>query len=187
MTVRFFGGWNFSPEDALSRQPAEAGYAKGVPMGADLPPAAKGAKAPTFLVGALKDPLSGNLDRIQIIKGWLDDDGTTHEKIYDVVWGDADRRKIDNKGKLTPVGDTVNVPEATWTDTIGDPNLQGVWTDPDFDPVQSAFYYVRVIEIPTPRWTAYDQKRFGIKMSDDVPMKHQERAWTSPIWYTPKS
>jgi len=187
MTVRFFGGWDFSPEDALSRQPAEAGYAKGVPMGADLPPAAKGAKAPTFLVGALKDPLSGNLDRIQIIKGWLDADGATHEKIYDVAWGDADRRQPGADGKLPPVGDTVNVPEATWTNTIGDPDLQGVWTDPDFDPAQPAFYYVRVIEIPTPRWTAYDQKRFGIKMSDDVPMKHQERAWTSPIWYTPKS
>ncbi|MBW2328278.1 MAG: DUF3604 domain-containing protein [Deltaproteobacteria bacterium] len=187
MTVRFFGGWDFSPEDALSRQPAEIGYAKGVPMGGDLPPATEGAKAPTFLVGALKDPLSGNLDRIQIIKGWIDGDGASHEKIYDVVWGDADRRQPGADGKLPPVGDTVNVPEATWTDTIGDSNLRGVWTDPDFDPVQSAFYYVRVIEIPTPRWTAYDQKRFGIKMSDDVPMKHQERAWTSPIWYTPKS
>ena len=187
MTVRFFGGWNFTPEDALSRQPAEAGYAKGVPMGGDLPVVTEGAKAPSFLVGALKDPLSGNLDRIQIIKGWIDADGKSYEKIYDVAWGDADRRKLDNKGKLTPVGDTVNVPEATWTDTIGDPNLQTVWTDPDFDPAQASFYYVRVIEIPTPRWTAYDQKRFGIKMSAEVPMKHQERAWTSPIWYTPKS
>jgi hypothetical protein len=186
MTVRFFGGWDFKPEDALSRQPAEVGYAKGVPMGGDLPPTTEGAKAPTFLVGALKDSLSGNLDRIQIIKGWIDADGATHEKIYDVAWGDAERRKPDANGKLTPVGDTVNVAEASWTNTIGDPDLQGVWKDPDFNPAEPAFYYVRVIEIPTPSWTAYDQKRFGIKMSDDVPMKHQERAWTSPIWYTPK-
>jgi len=187
LTVRFFGGWDFTPEDALSRQLAEAGYAKGVPMGGDLPVVTEGPQAPSFLVGALKDPLSGNLDRIQIIKGWIDADGKSYEKIYDVVWGDADQRKLDNNGKLTPVGDTVNIPEATWTDTIGDPNLQGVWTDPDFDPAQASFYYVRVIEIPTPRWTAYDQKRFGIKMSVEVPMKHQERAWTSPIWYTPKN
>lgn len=107
--------------------------------------------------------------------------------VYDVAWGDAERRKFDANGKLTPVGDTVNVAEATWTNTIGDPDLQGMWKDPDFNPAGPAFYYVRVIEIPTPRWTAYDQKHFGIKMSDDAPMKHQERAWTSPIWYTPKS
>jgi hypothetical protein len=102
-----------------------------------------------------------------------------------VAWGDVDRRQPGADGKLPPVGDTVDVAEATWTDTIGDPDLAAVWTDPDFDPSQRAFYYARVIEIPTPRWTAYDQKRFGIKMSDDVPMEHQERAWTSPIWYTP--
>jgi len=183
--VRFFGGWDYQSEDARTRYIADVGYAKGVPMGSDLPSASNSAKAPTFLVAALKDPLSGNLDRIQIIKGWLDGDGKNHEKIYNVAWGDADKRKAGPDGKLPPVGDTVDVAEATWTNTIGDPELIGVWADPDFDPGQRAFYYARVIEIPTPRWTAYDQKRFGITMSPDVPMKHQERAWTSPIWYTP--
>ncbi len=185
MTVRLFGGWDFRPEDARTRYIVDVGYARGVPMGADLPAAPAGARAPSFLVAALKDPLSGNLDRIQIIKGWLDADGMGQEQVYDVVWGDAETRKPGADGRLPPVGDTVDIADATWTDTIGDPELAGVWTDPDFDPAQGAFYYMRVIEIPTPRWTAYDQKRFGIKMSDDVPMKQQERAWTSPIWYTP--
>ena len=185
MTVRFFGGWSYLASDARTRQPAEAGYAKGVPMGSDLPKVPAGAKSPTFLVAAMKDPLSGNLDRIQIVKGWLDKNGKGMEKVYDVVWGDADRRKIGQDGKLAPVGDTVDVATATWTDTIGDPGLSTVWTDPDFDPSVRAFYYARVIEIPTPRWTCYDAVRFGIKMSPEVPMKHQERAWTSPIWYTP--
>ena len=185
MTVRFFGGWNFTSDDAIGRDIAGAGYAKGVPMGGDLPPQLDRSASPTFLVAAMKDPMSGNLDRVQIIKGWLDDEGEAHEQIYDVAWGNADRRKQNRKGKLSPVGNTVNVANASWTDTIGDPMLQSVWTDPDFDPTQSAFYYARVIEIPTPRWTAYDQKHFGIKMSDDVPMIHQERAWTSPIWYSP--
>lgn len=186
MTVRFFGGWEFNSKDALSRFPAEAGYKKGVPMGGDLPRNVKSIKAPSFLVSALKDPLGGNLDRIQIVKGWLDDEGKTHEKIFDVVWGDADKRIQDSEGKLTPVGDTVNVAEATWINSIGDSDLTATWIDPEFDSSLPAFYYTRVIEIPTPRWTAYDQKRFGIKMTDDVPMKHQERGWTSPIWYTPK-
>jgi hypothetical protein len=135
----------------------------------------------------MKDPLSGNLDRIQIIKIWLSENGETHEKIYNIAWGDADRRQPDANGRIPQVGDTVDVAEASWTNTIGDPDLAAVWTDPDFDPSLKASYYARVLEIPTPRWTAYDQKRFGIKMSDDVPMKHQERAWTSPIWYTPSS
>ena len=185
MIVRFFGGWSFDKADARSRFPAEAGYAKGVPMGSDLPKAPAGAKAPTFLVAAMKDPLSGNLDRIQIVKGWLDKAGKGHEKVYDVAWGDAERRKLGPDGKLTPVGDTVDVTSATWTDTIGDPELSAAWTDPDFDPTVRAFYYARVIEIPTPRWTAYDAARFGITMSAEVPMKQQERAWASPIWYTP--
>ena len=185
-TVRFFGGWDFTADDANTRNIADAGYARGVPMGADLPAMTKGASAPGFLVAAMKDPDSGNLDRIQIIKGWLDADGETHEKIYDVVWGDAATRKPGKDGKLPPVGDTVDVANATWTNSIGDSDLATVWTDPDFNASQPAFYYARVIDIPTPRWTAYDQKRFGIKMSVDVPMKHQERAWTSPIWYTPK-
>jgi hypothetical protein len=185
MTVRLFGGWSFDEMDAKSRYIAKPGYAKGVPMGADLPPAKPESGSPSFLVAAMMDPESGNLDRIQMIKGWLDSNGDTYEKVYDVVWGDADRRQPDSNGKLTLVGDTVDVADASWTNSIGDPDLRTVWTDPDFDAAHSAFYYARVLEIPTPRWTAYDQKRFGIKMSDGVPMKHQERAWTSPIWYSP--
>ena len=168
MIVRFFGGWDFAAADAQSRMPAETGYAKGVPMGGDLRDAPAG-KAPTFLVAALKDPLSGNLDRIQIVKGWLDAKGERKEKVYDVAWGDADKRKIDPKGKLPPVGNTVDVPNATWTNTIGDPELIAVWKDPEFDPAQRAVYYARVLEIPTPRWTAYDAKRFGVKMAPEVP------------------
>jgi len=182
--VRLFGGWEFKPDDAKNRLPAEIGYTKGVPMGGDLKKAPKG-KAPTFLVGALKDPYSGNLDRIQIVKGWLDKKGKTHEKVYDVVWGDAEKRKPGADGKLSAVGNTVDVANATWTNTIGDPELITIWKDPDFDPKQKAFYYARVIEIPTPRWTAYDAKRYGVKMDPKVPMITQERAYTSPIWYTP--
>lgn len=185
MTLRFFGGWNYNANDAKTRDLAEAGYSKGVPMGADLPKASGKVKAPTFLVAAMKDAQSGNLDRIQIIKGWLDKSGIAQEKIYDVAWSDADRRKLDRKGKLTPVGDTVDIATATWTNSIGAPELAAAWTDPEFDPAQRAFYYARAIEIPTPRWTAYDAVRFHIKMSPDVPMEHQERAWSSPIWYTP--
>ncbi|GMR05659.1 MAG: DUF3604 domain-containing protein [Gammaproteobacteria bacterium] len=184
MTVRFFGGWDFSKADAQHRAPALIGYSKGVPMGGDLKMGAKG-KSPTFLVAALKDLYSGNLDRIQIIKGWLDKDGKTHEKVYDVTWsGD---RKPDAKGKLPPVGNTVDVKNASWTNTIGAAELITVWKDPDFNPQQRAFYYVRVIEIPTPRWTAYDAKRFNVKMDKNVPMMTTERAYTSPIWYTPSS
>jgi hypothetical protein len=184
MTVRFFGGWNFTAADTETRLPAGVGYAKGVPMGGDLTNAPKG-KAPSFLVAAAKDPYSGNLDRIQIIKGWLNKDGKTDEKVYDIVWsGD---RKPDSNGKIPPVGNTVNVKKATWKNSIGSPELISVWTDPDFDPSQSAFYYARVIEIPTPRWTAYEALRFGIKMTPNVPMITQERAYTSPIWYSPKS
>ncbi|TNF73326.1 MAG: DUF3604 domain-containing protein [Acidobacteria bacterium] len=185
LTVRFFGGWDFETEDAATRYVADIGYEKGVPMGADLPVVPDGSKAPSFLVAAMKDPLSGNLDRIQIVKGWLDAQGNTHEQVYDVAWGDADRRRPGADGKLPPVGDTVDVARATWTDTIGDPDLATVWQDPNFDPTEPAFYYVRVIEIPTPRWTAYDALRFGIEMALEVPMKHQEQAWTSPIWYNP--
>jgi hypothetical protein len=182
MTVRFFGGFDFTAEDAASRMPAAAGYEKGVPMGGDLSKAPEG-KAPTFLVAAMKDPYSGNLDRIQIVKGWLGADGATQEKVYDVVWSDDRARGAD--GKLPPVGNTVNVEKATWTNTIGDPELITVWTDPEFDLAQTAFYYARVIEIPTPRWTAYEALRFNVKMPEDVPMTTQERAYTSPIWYTP--
>jgi hypothetical protein len=184
MIVRLFGGWDFAPEDAQSRLPADIGYTKGVPMGGDLSDAPEG-KAPTFLVAALKDPIGANLDRIQIIKGWVAEDGTQHERVHDVVWGDADKRQPGADGKLPTVGNTVNVAEALWTNTIGDPELITVWQDPEFDPRQRAFYYARVIEIPTPRWTAYDAKRFGLTLPPEVPMVTQERAYTSPIWYTP--
>ena len=182
MTVRFFGGWDFQAADANTRMPAEVGYKKGVPMGGDLTAAPTG-KAPSFLVAALKDSYSGNLDRIQIVKGWLDKKGKTHEKVYDVAWsGD---RKPDAKGKLPAVGNTVDIANATWMNTIGSPELITVWTDPDFDPKERAVYYARVIEIPTPSWIAYDAKRFGVKAPKEAPMTTQERAYTSPIWYTP--
>ena len=184
MFVRFFGGWDFEPNDAHNRLPAAIGYSKGVPMGGDLSAAPAG-KVPTFLVAALKDPIGANLDRIQIIKGWLDARGDVQEKIYDVVWGDADNRKFGSDGKLPSVGSTVDAENATWTNTIGNPELITVWKDPDFDAKQRAFYYARVLEIPTPRWTAYDAKRFGFKPLPGTTMTLQERAYTSPIWYTP--
>ena len=182
--VRFFGGWDFVAEDALGRNPGALGYGKGVPMGGDLPPAPEGAEAPRFLVAALKDPLSGNLDRIQIVKGWVDADGELQEKIHDVVWsGD---REPGADGKVPPVGSTVDVENATWTNTIGAPELITVWRDPDFDPALRAFYYARVLEIPTPRWTAYDAAYFEeADFAPEVPMLLQERAYTSPVWYAP--
>jgi Protein of unknown function (DUF3604) len=183
MLVRLFGGWDFVEADANTRSPAIIGYTKGVPMGGELSAAPAG-KAPTFLVGALKDPIGANLDRYQIVKGWLDAEGNVHEQVYEVAWS-GDRRP-DADGKVPPVGSTVDVANATWTNTIGAPELIAVWTDPDFDPAQRAFYYGRVLEIPTPRWTAYDSKYFGIKMAPEVPMEMQERAYTSPIWYTPE-
>ena len=184
MIVRFFGGWDFGAKDAANRLPAAVGYGKGVPMGGDLSNAPAG-KSPTFLVAALKDPIGANLDRIQVIKGWLDAKGQVQERIYDVAWGDAGKRKPGANGKLPPVGNTVDVANATWTNTIGDPELITVWKDPAFDPNQRAFYYARVLEIPTPRWTAYDAKRFGVQPLPGTPMVLQERAYTSPIWYTP--
>ena len=182
--LRFFGGYDFKPSDLDARAPAIPGYAKGVPMGGDLPKAPAG-KAPTFMVAALKDPYGGNLDRVQVIKGWVDKSGETHEKIFDVAWSSPDKRRRDASGKIPAVGSTVDVARATWTNTIGAPELAAVWTDPEFDPAVLAFYYARVIEIPTPRWTAYDAAYFKVKMSPDVPMTTQERAWSSPIWYTP--
>lgn len=182
MAVRFFGGWDFDQADAQTRSPAMAGYAKGVPMGGDLSGAPAG-KAPSFLVAALKDPLGGNLDRIQIVKGWMDAKGELQEKVYDVVWsGD---RKPGTDGKLPSVGNTVDVVNAIWTNTIGAPELIAVWSDPNFNAAERAFYYVRVLEIPTPRWTAYDAKRFGSKPLPGTQMTVTERAYTSPIWYTP--
>ncbi len=140
-------------------------------------------KAPTFLVAALKDPFGANLDRYQIVKGWLDAKGELHEKIFDVAWGGD--RKPGADGKLPPVGNTVDLENASWTNTIGAPELIAVWKDPEFDRSQRAFYYGRVIEIPTPRWTAYDAKRFGVKPLEGTVMTVTERAYTSPIWYTP--
>jgi hypothetical protein len=183
MLVRFFGGWDFESSDANTRQPAAAGYRKGVPMGGDLSQAPAG-KAPTFLVAALKDPIGGNLDRIQIVKGWQDAKGKLHERVYDIAVSDGREIGADGRCK-TPVGNTVDVENATWSNSIGDTELISVWKDPDFDPGQRAFYYLRVLEIPTPRWTAYDAKYFGLDIDDEIPMTTQERAYTSPIWYTP--
>jgi hypothetical protein len=182
MIVRFFGGWDFTAADADDRLPARVGYAKGVPMGGDLHAAPEG-KVPTFLVAALKDPIGGNLDRYQIVKGWMDADGELHEKVYDVAWsGD---RQPDADGKVPAVGSTVDVASASWTNSIGAPELIAVWQDPDFDPAQPGFYYGRVIEIPTPRWTAYDALYYGVEPLPGTLMTVQERAYTSPIWYTP--
>ena len=180
MTVRFFGGWEYAAEDVHRPNFADIGYAKGVPMGGDISKAPQG-KAPRFMVQAARDPDGANLDRVQIIKGWLDGEGRTHEKVYDVAL--ADGRKPG--AKAASIGSTVDVENATYVNSIGDPELAAVWTDPDFDPAERAFYYVRVIEIPTPRWTAYDRKFFQIDMPKNVKMVTQERAYTSPIWYTP--
>jgi hypothetical protein len=182
MVVRFFGGWDFAVADTKTRLPGANGYAKGVPMGGELRNAPK-AKAPTFLVAAMKDPFGANLDRYQIIKGWLDAKGELHEKVYDVAWG-GDRTPGPD-GKLPAVGSTVDLANATWANTIGAAELIAVWEDPDFDPQERAFYYGRVIEIPTPRWTAYDVKRFGNEPPQGTVMTVTERAYTSPIWYTP--
>jgi hypothetical protein len=182
MAVRFYGGWDFTAQDAHNRSPAEIGYTKGVPMGGDLSGAPSG-KSPTFLVAALKDSIGANLDRIQIIKGWMNARGELQEKVYDVAWGG--NRKPGADGKVPPVGNTVDVANATWTNTIGAPELIAVWKDPAFNAAERAVYYLRVLEIPTPRWTAYDAKRFGNKPLPGTRMTLQERAYTSPIWYTP--
>jgi hypothetical protein len=183
LTVRFFGGWEYSESDLRSREPAFAGYQKGVPMGGDLSKAPTG-KAPTFMVYSLRDPIGGNLDRIQIIKGWLDANGETHERVYDVAV--SDERKIDANGRCkTPVGNTVDAETASFSNTIGASELTAIWKDPEFDPQQKAFYYARVIEIPTPRWTTIDAFRFGIDIPEGAPVSTQERAYTSPIWYNP--
>jgi hypothetical protein len=183
MAVRLFGGWDFTAADVNNRHPAFAGYSKGVPMGGDLMPKPEAAAAPSFMVYALRDAVGANLDRIQIIKGWLDQDGKTHEKVYDVAWSDG--RKPGADGKLPPVGNTVDVAKANWTNAIGASELAAVWTDPDFDPAERAFYYARVLEIPTPPWYVYDAFRYGIAVPEGAPTSQQERAYTSPIWYTP--
>jgi hypothetical protein len=182
MRVRFFGGWGFEQQDLLHRDLARIGYDKGVPMGSDLK--APGEGAPQFLVYAQRDPMGANLDRVQVIKGWLDAAGEPREKVYDVAW--SGERKPGANGKLPAVGDTVDLSIPSWTNTIGAADLGAVWTDPDFDPGLRAFYYARVIEIPTPRWTAYDRVKFKLDLPADIPLKTQERAYTSPIWYNPQ-
>lgn len=180
--VRFFGGWDFTDADLKGAGAVRAGYARGVPMGSDLK--APTGEAPSFVVMASKDPKSGNLDRVQIVKGWLDGSGRQHETVYDVAWS-GDRKPDPKTGKLPPVGDTVDAATAQYTNTIGAAELATVWTDPDFDPAERAFYYVRVLEIPTPRWSTIDAVRLGVPVPKGLPVSIQERAWTSPIWYTP--
>lgn len=181
ITVRFFGGFGFDEAD-LQGDWVATGYDKGVPMGADLAGSADGS-AMTFLVSATKDPDGANLDRVQIIKGWLDAEGNTHEKVFDVEW--SDNRQPGPDGNLPPVGNTVNLEDGTYTNDIGATAFTAVFSDPDFDPAQKAVYYVRALEIPTPRWTLYDKLRLGSQIDDSIPMIHQERAFSSPIWYTP--
>jgi hypothetical protein len=184
MQVRVFAGWEFKRADLDRSDFAKYGYDKGVPMGGDLTVSPAGAR-PGFLIRALRDPEGANLDRVQVVKGWLEADGRTREKVYDVAWSGT--RKPGRSGELPPVGSTVKVSDASYTNAIGSPFLQTFWTDTDFDPAKRAFYYVRVLEIPTPRWTTYDAKVFGVEIPKGAPVDVQERAYTSPIWYTPKA
>ncbi|WP_276391217.1 DUF3604 domain-containing protein [Eudoraea chungangensis] len=178
--LRFFGGWDFTEND-LTKKYVETGYNRGVPMGGDLKESAS--DAPTFLVHAMMDPESGSLDRLQIVKGWIKSDGSLDEKVYDVAWsGD---RKPNINGKIPSVGNTVDLENGTWNNDIGATELKVVWQDPSFDPSHESFYYVRVIEIPTPRWTLYDKIRYEAELSPNVPLTTTERAYSSPIWYTP--
>jgi hypothetical protein len=184
ITVRVFAGWDLKPGDLQRSDFAEYGYAHGVPMGGDLSGAKPGRK-PTFLIRTAKDPEGANLDRVQVIKGWLDASGQTHEKIFDVAW--SGKRRLGQNGKLPPVGNTVDVATANYSNSIGAPTLDVVWTDPHFDPAQRAYYYLRVIEIPTPRWSTYDAVRFGVTLPSRVPATETQRAYTSPIWYIPNA
>ncbi len=183
LAVRVFGGWDFEPDEVQRPDFAREGYRRGVPMGGDLTNAPDG-KVPVLMIRALRDADGANLDRVQVIKGWLDTNGEVHERVYDIAC--SDDRAIAERRCEREVGSTVNLANASYSNTIGDPLLVAHWTDPDFDPSQRAFYYVRVIEIPTPRWTAYDAKFFDIKMPEGTKMVVQDRAYTSPIWYTPK-
>jgi hypothetical protein len=181
--VRVFAGWDFEPDEVQRPDFARAGYERGVPMGGDLHKAPEG-KSPAFMIRTLRDVDGANLDRVQVVKGWMDKNGKTHERVYDVAVSDG--RSIDKDGRCEkPVGNTVDVKTATYTNSIGDALMMAYWKDPAFDPKQRAFYYVRVLEIPTPRWTTYDAAFFGVELPEDVPPTHQERAYTSPIWYTP--
>jgi len=182
MTVRFFGGWDYQNVDAYAPDFARVGYAKGVPMGGDLTQAPE-STPPSFLIRAVRDPDGANLDRVQVIKGWRDELGELHEKIYNVALSDG--RQVIN-GRVTPVGSTVSLIDASYRNSIGDPELATVWKDPDFNKDDLAFYYLRVLEIPTPRWPAYDAKAFNLKnLPKEILMITQERAYSSPIWYTP--
>ncbi|MBK8376268.1 DUF3604 domain-containing protein [Sphingorhabdus sp.] len=183
LQVRLFGGWDFSERD-LKGNWVKQGYARGVPMGGDLRPATS--KAPSFIISALKDATGANLDRIQIIKGWVDASGQTHERIFNVAWSSPETRKVSKDGRLTAVGDTVDLKTATYSNSIGAVELRTVWRDPEFKPGVRAFYYARVLEIPTPRWPAYDAARYQFALPDGVKAESQERAYTSPIWYSPK-
>ena len=181
--VRLFGGWNFSAGDADKKELAEIGYAAGVPMGGDLTQAPEG-KAPQFLVYAIKDPVGANLDRIQMVKGWLDENGEAQEKVYDIAWSDG--RMMGSDGELPQVGNTVDLETGAYRNSIGDAQLSVVWQDPDFDPTTRAFYYLRVLQIPTPRHTLYDAIALGMAPEETGhPSTIQERAYSSPIWYTP--
>jgi hypothetical protein len=182
MTVRFFGGWHYNDQD-IAANLADNGYSKGVPMGGTLE-SKDGNDTPSFIVAAMQDPEGGSLDRVQVVKGWLNKDGSLSEKVYDVVW--AGDRKINAQGKLPSVGNTVNLTDASWDNSIGAAELTTLWKDPDFNAELEAFYYVRVIEIPTPRWTLYDKLRFDAKFDESVKLINTERAYTSPIWYSPK-
>jgi hypothetical protein len=184
MTIRFFGGWDFAAAD-LKGDWVRAGYARGVAMGGTLAgqPPKPGAK-PSFLISALKDPKGANLDRVQLVKGWIDKAGQTHEQVFDVVWSDMDKRRLAG-GKVPAVGDTVDLARATYANTIGAPSLSAVWTDPAFDAAQRAFYYLRVLEIPTPTWPLYDAVKYKVKLPADVKVKAQERGYTSSIWFNP--
>ena len=181
--LRMFGGYRFHPRDARANDIGEVGYSKGVPMGADLAKAPRG-RAPAFLIHAARDPEGANLDRLQVIKGWLDKDGNPRQKIYEVAWSGI--REQDAEGKLPPVGNTVDTSTGLYSNTIGSPQLAVVWEDPDFEPDQIAFYYTRVLEIPTPRHSVFDALALGIDVSETgQPATLQERAYSSPIWYSP--
>ncbi|MGI9295870.1 MAG: DUF3604 domain-containing protein [Pseudomonadales bacterium] len=184
MSVRFFGGWEFNEDDIDRADSARIGYSKGVPMGGDLFAINDEDKAPQFLVTAAKDPDGANLDRIQIIKGWQDDDGDLHEKVVNIAV--SSDRKMGRKGSVRPVKSTVDLDTLSYTNSVGSAQLTALWEDPDFDPEERAFYYARVLEIPTPRWTEYDRKKFGFEPPKDTPREVQDRAYTSPIWYTPE-
>jgi hypothetical protein len=181
IALRVFAGWEFPPSLTEETDFVDRGYAGGVPMGGDLPAAPAGAKAPRIAIAASRDPQGANLDRVQVVKGWLDAAGNTHESIHDVAWSAG--REPDAAGKLPPVGNTVDVAKASYGNDIGAAELHAVWEDPDFDPAQAAFWYVRVLEIPTPRWSTYDAKTVGVPAP--APTSVQERAWSSPIWYQP--